>query len=61
MIANGKKTDDLKREIQQAVAVLGECEAAMCLGESGRAHDLVRGTIVRLERLLHDAQSLPHT
>lgn len=57
----GKKTDDLKREIQNAVAVLNECEAAMRLGESSRAHDLIRDTIVRLERLLHDAQSLPHT
>lgn len=56
-----EKTDDLKREIQQAVAVLSECEAAMCLGESSRAHDLVRDTIVRLERLLHDAQRVPHT
>ena len=56
-----KKTDDLKREIQNAVAVLGECEAAMCLGESSRAHDLVRDTIVRLERLLHDAQIIPRT
>lgn len=57
----GKKIDDLKLEIQQAVAALSECEAAMRLGESSRAHDLVRDTIVRLERLLHDAQSLPHT
>jgi len=45
----------------RTLSLLGECEAAMCLGESSRAHDLVRDTIVRLESLLHDAQSIPRT
>ena len=46
----------LRHDIQIAVAELRECEAALRLGEQTRAHDLIRESIVRLERLLHDAQ-----
>ncbi|MER9523731.1 MULTISPECIES: hypothetical protein [unclassified Mesorhizobium] len=56
-----EKTDDLKIEIQKAVAMLNECEAAMRLGESNLAHDLIRQTIVRFERLLHEAETVPQT
>jgi hypothetical protein len=53
--------DALKHEIQKAVAELRNCEAAMRLGEHNLAYDLIRESIVKLERLLHDAQIPPHT
>ncbi|NGN42083.1 hypothetical protein G6N74_13515 [Mesorhizobium sp. CGMCC 1.15528] len=48
--------DDLKREVQAALADLRECEAELHKGEASKAADVIRNTISRLEGLLHIAQ-----
>lgn len=48
--------EELKHEIQTALVELRECEAALHQGEASKAADVIRGTIARLEALLHIAQ-----
>lgn len=56
-----KKIEELRRKIQEAAEKLRHCEAALRLGESSRAHDLICESIAHLERLLHDAKIPPQT